>query len=584
MKTEWSLSNGKAIFNFTEKYYTSFDQILDSEAFRSLTEHFLKTIESEPHSQDYRLISYYFPQGTLEARILAMTRLVKLLTSMNIQEISQSIPEFRQAYEDRSAFLKLAENMYKYWRNFERYCVIFEKTTSNGLAASSFATAKHSFDALVLALYREISVNIAMVEPNVLRQVHAGTNVGMICKEYIWPIPQGYEKLRGVNFVKKIVLETPFISYPKKNTRTGTFQESLTNPIDKLGMNNDHFYCFPAYVGEYLAYVYVHRDYLTQGVSIANLFQMAKEHEVQGKKPDLLYIFGGDNHSEEPEDAFFYDEINDIMVGFVSNHEKFDYFGYMKKMMLTLHNVLQIKKGNLPIHGAMVRIVLKDGKSANIVIMGDSGAGKSESIEAFRALAADHIAEMTIIFDDMGTFRLDPKSKHVKGYGTEIGAFVRLDDLDSGYAFQEIDRSIFMNPDKINARLITPVSTYEQIMEGLEVDIFLYANNYDEVEEGESAIQLFDTIEEALPTFVEGKRMAKGTTSEKGITTSYFANPFGPVQKQMETDALIDIFFKQLFEDEIKVGSMRTQLGVDQKAKDGPKAAAIDLFELIKSL
>ena len=112
----------------------------------------------------------------------------------------------------------------------------------------------------------------------------------------------------------------------------------------------------------------------------------------------------------------------------------------------------------------MVNIVLKNGKTANVVIMGDSGAGKSESIEAFRALSEDYISEMTVIFDDMGTFKI--KDGEIYGYGTEIGAFVRLDDLYQGYAFKEMDRSIFMNPDKVNARLIMPITPYKKIVQG----------------------------------------------------------------------------------------------------------------------
>ena len=43
-----------------------------------------------------------------------------------------------------------------------------------------------------------------------------------------------------------------------------------------------------------------------------------------------------------------------------------------------------MKRGRLPVHGAMVKINLKGDKSANIIFMGDTGAGKSESLEAFR--------------------------------------------------------------------------------------------------------------------------------------------------------------------------------------------------------
>ena len=46
----------------------------------------------------------------------------------------------------------------------------------------------------------------------------------------------------------------------------------------------------------------------------------------------------------------------------------------------------------------------------------------------------------------MGVLSLD-EDGNVKSFGTEIGAFVRLDDLDAGYSFKELDRSVFMNPD-----------------------------------------------------------------------------------------------------------------------------------------
>lgn len=39
--------------------------------------------------------------------------------------------------------------------------------------------------------------------------------------------------------------------------------------------------------------------------------------------------------------------------------------------------------------------------------MGDSGAGKSESIEALKAAAGDMIREVEVVFDDMGTIHLE---------------------------------------------------------------------------------------------------------------------------------------------------------------------------------
>lgn len=160
-------------------------------------------------------------------------------------------------------------------------------------------------------------------------------------------------------------------------------------------------------------------------------------------------------------------------------------------MVLTLNNLINIKKGYLPIHGAGLSIVLQNNKTINIVILGDSGAGKSQSIEVFRSYAKNYIKEMTIIFDDMGSFRI--KNEKVYVYGTEIGAFVRLDDFKAGYAFKQINKSVFMNPDKTNSRLIMPVASFDEINLGYEIDFFLYADNYFLVLDVLSSIDLFDS-------------------------------------------------------------------------------------------
>ena len=51
-----------------------------------------------------------------------------------------------------------------------------------------------------------------------------------------------------------------------------------------------------------------------------------------------------------------------MMVALLSASDDFDYFGYMKKMMLTLHNVRKINQRQLPIHGAMVKMTLHSGE------------------------------------------------------------------------------------------------------------------------------------------------------------------------------------------------------------------------------
>ena len=580
MKKEFSMSNDKVMINFTAKYCDSFEAVLESDGFRRILDIYLRRSKKK-NSKSYRYLSNSLNTDSLIDVRRDIIQIIKYLTVMGVEEIIEHNERFLDLLSLKDDFIAFVEDFYLFWRRLERYTIIHRYKVQEGLAAASFTEANDNFSVLILKLYRKIEKSMLGYEPQVYRQIPAGGNACVMIHEMEWARPQGYELLEDIPFIDKILLETPFITYPKRNTRDGMFTEIDYNPLKYAQINKEHWFCYPAKIGGMLIFIYFHRDFMEHGITLCNLFEMARSEETRGRKPEMIYVFGAKDDGEELQTVFYDDKKNDIMLGYVNHSEKIDYFGYMKKMTLTLYNLLMIKRGYLPIHGSMVNIVLKSGDVANVVIMGDSGAGKSESLEAFRSLSEDYISDMTIIFDDMGTFKIEDGV--IKGYGTEIGAFVRLDDLDQGYAFKEIDRSIFMNPDKINARLVMPVASYKEITKGYPIDFFFYANNYDEVREGDKYLNYFENVDDAKKTFKAGARIAKGTTTEKGLVESYFANPFGPAQKQIETDILIDEYFDLMFKsNQVKVGQIKTCLGVKGQEKTGPRSAAIELFDEIK--
>lgn len=585
MRKEFSISNDKVIINFTAKYCTTFESLLDSEGFRRVLDVYLKQGQKKNNS------TYKFLNRTLERKDTVgirkeLIQVFKLLTIMSAKQIVETNEKYNALLADKNDFILVIEDFYLFWRKLERYTLINSGNNVNqGLAAVNFIEANEGFSNLVLQLYRKVEMNVLGAAPKVFRQIPVGGNASLMIAKMLWPVPNGYEALEDIPFIDSIMLETPFITYPKKNTRDGMFTETAENPLRDLHLNKDHWFCYPAKVGELLAYIYFHRDYMEHGITLCNLFEMARKEECRGRKPDMVFVFGatGDEEEDTLRTVFYDDKENDIMLGYINHSDLIDYFGYMKKMTLTLHNLIMIKRGYLPIHGAMVHLTLKSGKTANVVIMGDSGAGKSESLEAFRSLSEDYISDMDTIFDDMGLFKYE--DGNIVAYGTETGAFVRLDDLDQGYAFKEMDRSIFMNPDKTNARLVMPVAPYHVIVKGHKVDLFYYANNYTGVEDGEKHLEYFDNVEEAMEVFKSGARMAKGTTTEKGLVNTFFANPFGPAQKEEETTKIIEKYFTAMFnEANVKVGQIKTCLGVSGQEKKGPRNAALELFEEIKKL
>ncbi len=575
MLHEFTLSRGRAMINFTLKYCDTKQKLLNSYGFRRVVESFIKQFLKK---EEVVIFDYYIEHfGSEENLVDAFIEVFKLLTVFEIDEVVAVDNKYSKFFEDKDLFIEVTELLFEYWKRLERYTIVRNNRLGEGLQNVRFIQANDMFNDLILSTGRRIQTTVVGRESRIFRQSTAGANAGLTLNDVNWNCPIEYKGLTSIPFISTVVFHPPYISYTKRNTRDGIFQEHQQNPIENLVLNEDDWFVFPAKVGNMLTFVYFHKDFMVHGVGLSNLFEIATENEYIGKKPDMIYIFGYPDGHEEKRTFYYKDKKNDILIGYANYCDDIDYFGYMKKMLLTLHNVKQIENKRLPIHGAMVNIVLRNGKESNIIIMGDSGAGKSESLEAFRTLNENYIRHMRVIFDDMGYLKKEEDGT-IKAYGTEIGAFVRVDDLDPAYAFAQLDRGVYTNMDRVNARVTIPISTYEIISRGYPIDYFLYANNYNEAEK---KILIYDDLDKAIPIFEDGARKAKGTTTEKGLVKSYFANPFGPVQEREATEKLVRSYFGDMKKAGVKIGEIHTSLAIEGKAKDGPREAAEELFSLI---
>ncbi|MBC8413480.1 MAG: phosphoenolpyruvate carboxykinase [Nitrospira sp.] len=578
------ITRGKVIIDYSAAYCENTEKLLRSELFREIVDRFIERIASRGNSQ-FAFFKEAMPELQHDKLTDYLVNLFRLLSANRADEIVHMNSEFETVLADQDNLLDLIEQLYNFWRRFERFIYVEapkrEGSVKSDIHHAQFIKANDELKNLVLDLYRLVSANLTGHSPRVYRQLPAGANMGMLVEKSDWDCPGEYDILKEVPFIRISLVEPPLILYPEMNTRVGEFKEIQSVTAEMIQLNPSNWFCFPAKVGELTAFMYFHQDFISLGLSLINLFETADYDEISGAKPDIILLFGLQN--ELPSDTVFYeDSVNGILMGLIKHSGKSDYFGYLKKMTLTLHNIAMLKRDRLPLHGAMVCVKLKDGGTANVVIVGDSGAGKSETIEAFRVSSEEHICEMTIIFDDMGSLGKDKEGK-ILGYGTEIGAFVRLDDLQQGYAYEEMDRSIFMNPDKVNSRLIIPITRYHHLIKGYPVDIILYANNYEQIDEEHPAIEFFTDESEAISVFRSGARYAKGTTDEKGLVHTYFANPFGAPQRKDDHEKIALSYFNSMFKSGIKVGQIRTRLGISGYEQSGPRTASIELFKIIKS-
>ncbi len=513
--------------------------------------------------------------------------LLRLLANNPIERVAGPWCGPGDLIAQRDRLHEFVEGLYDFWRRWDRFLVVradMPPAPGDKRPWRAFSEAVESLARLVRDLYRDIAENITGGRPRVYRQVAAGAEVGVYAVRHKWPAPARYrELLAGIPFVRQVLMYPPLLLDPPTNTRSGAFSEVAENPLDGLMLDREQWLCYPALVGRLVVFVYFHRRFAGLGLSLANLFEVASDDEIAAG-PDALYLYGVpggalDRYGDLPT-VFHDDRAGRLLVAAVPLEDRFGYFGYLKKMMLTLHNVAAMDRGVMPFHGAYTRLVLDDGSSANVLLIGDTATGKSETLEALRVAGDERIRELRIIADDMGSLEAATDGR-LLGFGTEIGAFVRLDDLRQGYAFGQLDRSIIMSPNRVNARVVMPVTSLEDVLRGYAVDYLLYANNYETVDAGRPVVERFADEEAALAVFRRGAAMSKGTTTATGLTETYFANPFGAVQRTEQHDALARRTFAAAFKAGVYVGQLRTQLALPGAESAGPAAAARALLDLI---
>jgi hypothetical protein len=580
-KSTLRIIGNKAVLNIRERMCENAEELLSSDKFRAVLDHCINRLKSKNSP-----LLDIFENGIADE--LSTDNLVKTL-SLLVKYESSVVPHI---FDKSAGFLRdiqlinnFVEHLYDYWRHFDRF--IINDSEGDRLDKRPYRTFNETIEHLthlIRTVYRHIQENITGSHPTVYRQVPAGAEIAVISlpKNISWTDDK-YKKLNTVPVVRQILIYPPLVIQQTMNKRTGDFKRIRQNPVDLAELNSDDWLCFPAKVGKYIIMVYFHLTFFELGLSLCNLFQLAEDSDLE-KKPDAVFIYGVadnklDNLAKYPT-VFYNDEKNSIFVGAIPDRAEFGYFGYLKKMMLTLHNSLVMKAGNMPFHGAMVKILLHGNKEATILMMGDTGAGKSETLEAFRVLGDKQIRELKIIADDMGSIELDSNGNPI-GYGTEIGAFLRLDDLQPGYAYGHLDRSIIMNPSQVNARIVFPVTTFNTVITGHKIDYILYANNYEEIDDDHPVIERFNTPELALGVFRNGAVMSKGTTTSTGLVHSYFANIFGPPEYREIHDRIAKSHFAAFFKTGVFVGQMRTRLGIRGYESSGPAEAAKELLKII---
>lgn len=232
--------------------------------------------------------------------------------------------------------------------------------------------------------------------------------------------------------------------------------------------------------------------YLAEELRLFPQFELT-DAELGRIEPDAVMVFGmpekimGDNYKVG------YCVDGGVPLGWVAKSELTDYMGYVKKPLLTLHNESVIERGGMPIHGAFARIMV-DGIPYTVVMVGDSGAGKSETLTALEAGVKDMYGmevEVQLLAGDMGSLWRG-EDGFLYGIGTESGDFFRLKDAPPMWVRSYKDRlskATTSNKEDLNARSTIPgLCNPEQFLRPNRVDLVLYIDNSTRLKGSERAV------------------------------------------------------------------------------------------------
>ncbi len=513
-------------------------------------------------------------------------------------------------------YIRFIEGLFHHYRkkSYTRLIKLHNKILSSNESAESIkdriSQRAHKLNDLVLETRRillsKVDFGIGVrrsqgleCQPNVTCGEISGNKINL---------PTSYSGLNKVPLTTHADMRTGIHYTTHANKRAFPFFALKHNPYKNEKFDANNYVAIPFEVGEWniIAYIHKSRGCIELEPGLLNLFPFAKVRKLAGKKPDGVFIFGCP-HSSMDDLGYYYDKKNKLLVGLIPNIDDCKYFGYGKKPILTLHNVLCILNDHLPLHCGCTRYVVKFDAKTNEPYISDS------------FIKADDMGRATL-FSRNQVNSSDFKENVPYFFGTETGAFACLDGFSEHTKMQMEGREIGYNKHAgTNARQIVPVTDYTEVSTGSELDILLYLNNYDLIEPGKSCMDIDMNTDEALEHFRKGARVAAGSTqTHRGkIEISYWANPF-PLLKDENWDDLpehIDLsekfsniekkFFniikKRVQSGAMKIGVAHSMLmaGVYAKNTDerlnkcgfnnrelveheGPERAAKDMINLIK--
>ncbi len=361
-------------------------------------------------------------------------------------------------------------------------------------------------------------------------------------KQYPIKTPYAHLPLDQIPFLDKLHLHTVPILPMSASYQPLPIIKSQHFLYRNLSIDAQNFFAVSIRICDKNGIVYVPKDQLRIGVALASLYEITPP----SAKIDFYLLYGIAH--QETTYAYYYDKTNDVYIGLISGSSTLHHFAYLKDMITTLYNSLCIEKHDLPVHGSMLQLHCHE-KTIGLLLIGESGTGKSEIMDALTYVCDKNRITYTKVFDDSGI--LHYLDNDVYATGTQIGAYVSIDDLPKQHVYENLASSVFLKVDKQTTHILLPYTTFTQTCKFHKVDGMIYLNNY----EKKKGIQHLHDLKEAKELFKNGCYRTK----LHKLQTSFFCNPYGCIQQQDTLEPLIDDFLNLMLINNKKLAILYTR-------------------------
>jgi hypothetical protein len=233
--------NNKVIIRIRDRLCESPEELIGSGLFRDIVVLAIAQLEKSGS----RLLAIFPDEHADDTVIGTLIATIGELQHQPYDKAAKVVDGAETFFHDPELFNGFIEYVYNFWRSFDRFIIC--DSTGDRLDKRPYRTFNSTVEFLtdlVRSVYRDVQENITGKHPNVYRQVNAGAEISTIALPLDLPLPsEKYRKLKAIPVIRQVLLAPPQILNPPINTRSGTFERTDINPVDRIDFIPEDWLC-----------------------------------------------------------------------------------------------------------------------------------------------------------------------------------------------------------------------------------------------------------------------------------------------------------------------------------------------------